>query len=143
MKFHTDLQKHGFAIIRKALTRKEFHKIAGMDLKKCLEYCCSNIKVRHYFNLLFDDVDLCFDKGLLQQQYRVAENLYIWPNYYFKGMIFVYNSPKIDIGGKNYSFAPGDLIFINPECNLKFDDWALELPLKPTQSFASENYTPK
>ena len=138
MKFQRDLQKHGFAIIRRALNRKEFKKIAGMDLKTCLEYCCANSKVRHYFNLLFDDIDLCFDKGLLQQKYRVSENHYIWPKYYFKGLLFVYNCPETFIGGKSYTFSYGDLIFIDPKYPIDFDEFVLELPLKPKQSFAKD-----
>jgi hypothetical protein len=143
MKFQRDLQKNGFAIIRKALNRKEFKRIVGMDLKNCLEYCCTNHKVRHYFTLLYDDIDVCFDKGLLQQKYRVSENRYIWPNYYFQGLLFVYNCPQTFINGKYYSFAPGDLIFVDPKLPIDVDEFVLELPLKPAQSFAPENYCPE
>jgi hypothetical protein len=142
MKFQKDIEKNGFAIVRKTITKAELKKVIGMELDECLKYFCSLSKIRHNFNLLFDDIDLCLDKGLFQQKYKVSENRYIWPNYYIRGLLFVYPCRKAYIGDKVFRFDIGDLVFMDQNEYIDFgkhfdeDDYVLELPLKPTQSFA-------
>jgi hypothetical protein len=142
MKFQKDLENQKFAIIRKTFTRPELKKVIGMNLQQCIEYFCALSKIRHYFNLLYDDIDLCLDKGLLQQKYKVSENRYVWPNYYIRNLLFVYPCRKAIINGKAFRFEIGDLLFIDPEILIDFgehfdqDDYAIQLTLKPTQSFA-------
>jgi hypothetical protein len=142
MKFQKEIEKNRFAIVRKVLTRNQLKKVIGMDLEEAIKYFCSIPKIRHYFDLLFDDCDLCLDKGLVFQKYKVAENLYIWPNYYLRGLLFVYPCQKVYINGEIFSFNIGDLLFIDSGSLMDFgkffdeDDYLLELPLKPSKSFA-------
>lgn len=137
MTFKKDLKKYGYAIVKNALSKMDLQVIKLLDTPKNLEYCCAIPKVRYHFNILYNDMDLCFDGGM-QKRMGYFENTLVWDKYYYTGLLCISDTAEIWIGMgdvKLNQLNAGDILFIDPSDINWIEGDMIGLPLKPKRSF--------
>jgi hypothetical protein len=138
MKFKKDLEKYGYAIVKNALSKMDLRVINFMDRNQSLEYCCAIPKVRHHFNVLYNDMDLCFDKGMQERIMGDFEITLVWERYHYMGLLCKSQNSEIWIGMADFKLNKlnaGDILFIDPSYINWIEGDVVGLPLKPKRSF--------
>jgi hypothetical protein len=138
MTFKKDLKKYGYAIVKNALSKMDLQVIKLMDTAKSLEYCCAIPKVRYHFNILYNDMDLCFDDGKQKRKMGYFENTLVWDRYYYTGLLCKSETAEVWVGMldlKLNQLNAGDILFIDPSEITWIEGDTIGLPLKPKRSF--------